>query len=350
MKWVRYTSFWQAASILALAMTAAPALNGSWAVDGRPLEPAEPRTLIVALDGSGEYTSIQAAIDGAQRGDTIRIKAGQYREDVTIHSKHRLKLVGDGVEQVMILGRERVGVFHIGKWPYGATEIEISGLTINEHGGHAMGIFNGRTVVLRGVRINGMLFGQQVQDVRIENSVIGGSETTGVQFADAQAVLVGNTIQNNDHGVTIAGKSDVRLERNVIVGNLYEGVVVTDHAKAVLISNTIVKNDGGVAFLGSAHGEASGNILGLNRVGFIIGASSRVLLSYNALYSREHDYLRADSSPIPAPELQPDTDIIADPRFVDPARNDFRLRPDSPLLQKGAFAYLGALGPLNRTP
>ncbi|MER3424080.1 MAG: hypothetical protein C4293_13485, partial [Nitrospiraceae bacterium] len=274
----------------------------------------------------------------------------QYREDVTIHSKQRLKLVGDGVDQVTILGRERVGVFHIGKWPYGATEIEISGLTINEHGGHAMGIFNGRTVVLRGIRINGMVFGQQAQDVQIENSVIGGSETTGVQFADSQAVLIGNTIQNNDHGVTIAGRSDVRLERNVITGNLYEGVVVTDHAKAVLISNTIVKNGGGIAFLGSARGEASGNILGLNRVGFLIGSSSRVALSYNALYNREHDYLKSDSSPIPAPELKPDTDVIGDPRFVDPVRNDFRLKADSPLLRKGSFAYLGALSPLNGAP
>ncbi|MGQ0810427.1 MAG: pectinesterase family protein, partial [Nitrospiraceae bacterium] len=104
----------------------------------------QPRTLVVALDGSGQYSSIQAAIDDAGKGDTVRIKAGAYREDVTIHSKERLRLVGEGIDKVSILGRERVGVFHIGKWPYGAEDIQISGLTIHEHGGHAMGMFNGR--------------------------------------------------------------------------------------------------------------------------------------------------------------------------------------------------------------
>ncbi|MEK7268199.1 MAG: pectinesterase family protein, partial [Nitrospirota bacterium] len=146
------------------------------------------RTLVVALDGSGQYISIQAAIDAAGKGDTIRIKAGAYPEDVTIHSKERLNIVGDGVDKVTILGRSRVGALHIGKWPYGATHVEISGLTIEQHGGLAMGMFNGRGVVLHDVRINGLLFGQQVQDVRIERCVIGGSETTGVAFADSQAV------------------------------------------------------------------------------------------------------------------------------------------------------------------
>ncbi|MGH7207046.1 MAG: hypothetical protein ACREI2_12650, partial [Nitrospiraceae bacterium] len=47
----------------------------------------EPRTLVVALDGTEQYRSIQEAIDQAVSGDTIRIKAGEYPEDVTIHSK-----------------------------------------------------------------------------------------------------------------------------------------------------------------------------------------------------------------------------------------------------------------------
>ena len=70
-------------------------------------------------------------------------------------------------------------MFHIGKWPYGATNIEISGITVNEHGGHAMGMFNGRGIHFHHARVKGMLFTQQVEDVRIEDCDIGGSETTG---------------------------------------------------------------------------------------------------------------------------------------------------------------------------
>lgn len=308
------------------------------------------RTIVVAPDGSGHYRSIQDAIDAAHKGDTIRVKAGIYREDVTIHSKEHLKLIGEGMDQVTIVGRERVGVFHIGKWPYGASDVEITGLTINEHGGHAMGIFNGRRIVLRQVRVNGMLFGQQVQEVRIEECIIGGSETTGVQFADAQAVLIGNFIHDNDHGVTVGGKSDVRLERNVITRSLFEAVVVMDRARAVLVSNTIVKNGGGAAFLGDSHGEATGNVVGLNKIGFVVAPSSRATTSFNSLYNSDGDYVRAGPAVQAAPELKADTDVTGDPRFVDAAHDDFRLRADTPLVEVGKFPYLGALPPAQSAP
>jgi len=308
------------------------------------------RTLVVALDGSGQYTSIQEAIDAARKGDIVRIKAGSYPENVTIHSKDRIRIVGDGVEKVTILGRNLVGSFHIGKWPYGASNIEISGLTIQEHGGLAMGIFNGKGIVLHHVTINGKLFGQQVQGVRIEQCELGGSETTGAQFADSQAVLTDNVIHDNDHGVTVGGKSDVRLERNVITRSLFEGVVVTDQARAMLLSNTIVKNGGGAAFLGASQSEAAGNIISLNTAGVMIALSARVSLSYNALYNNTNDYLRAGPPPTPAADLQAESDVREDPRFVNPHDGDFRLKADSPLRKIGNFSYLGALSPVSGTP
>jgi hypothetical protein len=313
--------------------------------DDPPPSP-EPKTVVVALDGTGEYRSIQEAIDQASRGATIRIKPGQYQEDVTVHSKDGIRLIGDGPRFVTVVGRNRVGAFHIGKWPYGATDVEISGLTIKEHGGLALGIFNGRGIVLRDLKIEGLVFGQQVQDVRIERCVIGGSETTGVQFADSQATLVGNLIHDNDHGVTVAGKSDILLERNIITRSLFEGVIVTDQAHAVLLRNTIVKNGGGVAFLGQSRGEASGNIIGFNRAGILIASSSTVQLAHNALYNGENNYLRAGSQNVTAPELQPDSDLVVDPHFMDPGQGDYRLRSETPLTEIGGFPFLGALPPM----
>jgi hypothetical protein len=220
-------------------------------------------------------------------------------------------------------------------------------MTINEHGGHAVGLFNGRGVLLKRLTVNGMLFSQQVEDARIEDCTIGGSETTGVQFADSQAVLIGNFIHDNDHGVNVAGKSSVRLERNVITRSLFEAVVVNDRAKAVLISNTLVKNGGGAAFLGQSQSDVSGNVVGFNRVGFLVASSSRAATSYNAFYNTEGDYLRVGNPNQPAPELKAQSDITGDPFFVDPAKDDFRLRPDTPLIRVGSFPFLGALPPLN---
>ena len=314
-----------------------------WADEGPPLGP---RTLVVALDGTGDFVSLQEAVDAAKKGDTVFVKAGRYPQDVTIHSKEKIKFVGAGVDQVTILGREIVvGALHVGKWPYGATDIEISDMTINDRGGHAVGLFNGQGIVLRRVKINGMLFSQQVHDVRIEDCVIGGSETTGAQFADSEAVLIGNFIHDNDHGVSIAGKSNVRLERNVITRSLFEAVVVSDHAQAMLVSNTLVKNGGGAAFLGQSQSDVTGNVVGLNRVGFVIAPSSQTTTSFNAFYNREGDYLRVGNPNQPAPELKAQSDITGDPYFIDPGHDDFHLRFDTPLLKIGHFPYLGALAP-----
>lgn len=308
---------------------------------------SSPRTITVALDGSGDFSSIQEAVDSAGKSDTVLIKAGSYAQDVTIHSKENIKIIGAGVDKVVLLGRgQMVGVLHVGKWPYGATDIEISGLTINEHGGHALGIFNGNRIALRQVHVKGMVFGQQVQDVRIEDCVIGGSETTGVHFSDSQALLIGNVIHDNDHGVNVTGKSSVRLERNVITRNLFEAVIVSDQAKAVLINNTLAKNGGGAAFLGLSTIEASGNIVSFNKVGFLIATSSQTKISHNGLFNNEMNYMRAGSPNVHAPELQVESDMTVDPRFVDAEHDDFRLKPDTALLNRGAFRYLGALPPL----
>ena len=306
-----------------------------------------PRTITVALDGSGDFASIQEAVDRAGKGDTVLIKAGTYAQDLTIHSKEKIKIVGAGVDTTVLLGRgTMVGVLHVGKWPYGATDIDISGLTINEHGGHALGIFNGTGITLHHLRVKGMVFGQQVQDVRIEDCVIGGSETTGVHVTDSQVQLIGNFIHDNDYGVNVTGKSDIRLDRNIITRSLFEAIVVNDQAKAVLINNTLVKNGGGAAFLGSSTIEASGNILSLNKVGFLIAASSQTKTAYNALFNSDGNYVRAGSPNVLAPELQAESDMTTDPRFVDIEHDDFRLKPDTTLLNHGAFSYLGALPPL----
>jgi parallel beta-helix repeat protein len=219
------------------------------------------KKVVVAQDGTGDYTEIQPAIDNSTAGDTIFIKSGNYKEDVVVHSKNRLRLIGESRDGVIIQGLKRVGAFRIGKWPYGANDIEIRDLTVSENGGLAVGVFNGSRIVLSNLRVQGLLYVQQATDVKIEYSQLGDSETTGVSFADARAELVQNEIRNNDYGVTIAGKSDVLAERNVITNNQYSGIVVQAGAKSTIVRNTIVKSGQAIKVEDGAHAELVGNII-----------------------------------------------------------------------------------------
>lgn len=299
----------------------------------------------VALDGSGHFTSIQEAIDQAQDGDTVFIKAGRYAEDVTVHSKEGLKVIGEGPEQVFLAGLKRVGTLHIGKWPYGATNVEIRGLTVQQHGGLGVGIFNGAGVTLKNLKVNGFVFGQQVQNVHIEHCVIGGSETTGIAFADSQATLIDNLIHDNDHGVSVGGTSIVHLERNVIARSLFEAVLVADQGNATLLQNTFVKNQGGVKFQDDATGRVAGNIIDQARVGVAWSVKNKVDIAHNGFHQIEVKY-QVDGQAASS-ESQVFSDVYVSPKFVAPDRGDYRLQADSPLQHVGGFSYLGAFGPVS---
>jgi hypothetical protein len=135
----------------------------------------------------------------------------------------------------------------------------------------------------------------------------------------------------------------------VITRSLFEAVVVSDRARAVLVSNTLVKNGGGAAFLGQSQSEVTGNVVGLNRVGFVFAPTSQTSTAFNAFYNTDGDFLRVGNPNQPAPELKTQSDITGDPHFVDSGHDDFRLRLDTPLQNIGRFSYLGALAPASTT-
>ena len=49
---------------------------------------------VVATDGSGDYRSLQAAVDAAAPGDEILLRSGVYRERVVVH-RDGLRIVGE---------------------------------------------------------------------------------------------------------------------------------------------------------------------------------------------------------------------------------------------------------------
>lgn len=62
---------------------------------------AEAPTHVVAADGSGDFSTIQAAVEAAVAGDTIAVRPGTYTEVVTVDKD--LTLFGDGPREEIIL-------------------------------------------------------------------------------------------------------------------------------------------------------------------------------------------------------------------------------------------------------
>ena len=45
--------------------------------------------VIVAKDGNGDYTGVQAAVDALpETGGQVLIRAGEYREKIVVHSRY----------------------------------------------------------------------------------------------------------------------------------------------------------------------------------------------------------------------------------------------------------------------
>ena len=58
--------------------------------------------IVVAKDGNGDYSSVQAAVDALpESGGEIRIRAGEYREKIVIHRNH-VHLTGEDRERTVI--------------------------------------------------------------------------------------------------------------------------------------------------------------------------------------------------------------------------------------------------------
>jgi pectin methylesterase-like acyl-CoA thioesterase len=83
-----------------------PTLNGStgWQFSTRADPPADKGKLRVALDGTGDFCSVQAALETAASGATISVGAGNYHELIHVSGKSGVTLRGDDRKQTVILG------------------------------------------------------------------------------------------------------------------------------------------------------------------------------------------------------------------------------------------------------
>ena len=105
-------------------------------------------TIIVDINGSGQYSSIQPAINAANVGDTIKILPGIY--DAAISLIKDIIMVGSGYENTTITSNNNPTLF--------MNNGKIMWLTINSLGGNGISLTGGtvKNVVIKGCTGNGI--------------------------------------------------------------------------------------------------------------------------------------------------------------------------------------------------
>ncbi|MDD3136155.1 MAG: pectinesterase family protein, partial [Methanoregula sp.] len=171
------------------------------------------KPIVVAQDGSGDYTDIQAAINAASSGDTVYIKAGSYSTSDNIEvGKTDLTIMGEGTDKVTVTpGGD--GYFYIGELGHSSgtgsrthlERITVSGNLDIEDGSNClitdsiatyfsiMDRSGSSNVIQNSIFSDGSIYGNSNI---IRNNVISNSQYAGLYILSGNNTLVNNTFSN----------------------------------------------------------------------------------------------------------------------------------------------------------
>jgi len=166
------------------------------------------KTITVDDDGGADFESIQDAIDAANDGDTIRVFAGAYNENVII--RKTLNLVGNGSEETTIDGGEDGDV------------VEITADRVNMSGFHVTG---------------------------------SGYRRYGIKIESDYNLIFKNNCSNNGFGMHLDNFSHNTITNNTCSSNDYNGIFMKYALDCTIVNNTCLFN-----YFNSIYFQYSSNI------------------------------------------------------------------------------------------
>jgi nitrous oxidase accessory protein NosD len=308
-------------------------------------------TITVRQDGTGDFTTISAAVTAAAPADMIDVGPGTYAESITIDKS--LTIIGSSGSAVTILdGQHAFRLLRI----VGTITVHLEGLTITRGFNHAMGSGAGMSII-QGAAVS----------------------VTGCEFTDNHSSYDGGGFIVAGPG-TRAVVSECRFEGNSAVHNagacnVIQGATLTvtdclfadnhcDDISGALSNNNSVMDVTGCLFTGNTATNVSGAIYYFEAFGTIASCtfydnssaddfyativmnSSPATTVTHCIISNDPNsyelYYRFDKGyhacnvfwnnalgPIAGDVLAP-TDALADPRFCSPMTGNFYLAEDSP--------------------
>ena len=317
--------------------------------------PAPAAEWIVALDGTGDFDSLGAAVAGAADGDLLRLKAGHYFEYVEIEKSLTLETF-DGTRSVILDGGGANRIMNIS----GPATLVLRDLTwANAYGAGPSAL---------------MIWNQA--DVTLERCVFRDNETLGsnavhVRHAGTRAVFEGclfskNTATVHSGALSLSHDAYVLLSDCHVIFNSSEGSsgavnvqeATLDLSDCVFIGNSSPNGAGALHYF-NAQGKVArctfhrnSGYMGSVRldettfVGNIVSGNPSGPGLLTTWYATFHSNLYFDNAQgsIIGGDLQ-ESDLQADPQYCDPWLDDLHLCDSSPALAVfNGVADMGALG------
>lgn len=222
---------------------------------------------------SAECPTVQSGLDHASTGDTVRVGAGRYHEDIFWPFENGIVLRGAGFDSTSVIGGGVESVLYI------ANAVPIDTTTVLEgirfcNGGDAGVVLYGVSPVLRSCAIDSTTHGSgvycvagsgaRILDCRIRFNAGDGLVMDG---CDSRFTVSGCLLAENGPGVNMswAGLSCLNGSAGIVTGCTIRGTVggpgidVRD-ASPTIVENTILENTGGIR-LTSSSAVILGNIV-----------------------------------------------------------------------------------------
>jgi parallel beta-helix repeat protein len=237
-----------------------------------PTRPTGPVTVYVKPDGSGDYPTIQEAVDAVAPGSTIFLDSGTYHLSESLRITRSLSLLGAGMDLTEIVLDQRAAIWFEGEGLFTVEDttfrqpIDSEGVVLVQDGEIAFRrcrFTGGHT----GLSIGGSTTGL-VQDCEAV-----GNSLNGISLRHyAQPKLEGNRCVDNGHDGIIYGENAGGVARNNECSrNGYRGIQVAGEAQPTLEANVCRDNvDAGIAYWDNSGGVARQNECSGNGAGGIV--------------------------------------------------------------------------------
>lgn len=210
--------------------------------------------ITVDINGEGNYSSLQEAINNAQNGDTILVGSGIYQENIKVNKK--LTIISGSS-----LSGSQTRTYIIGAVPEdNVFDIYSSNVTID------------------GFYISGGSLGTDVQE--------SGIYLEGVKNCS----LNNNTLIQNNRGISFNGSQGNYVVSNLVsLGNY--GISLVNSEENVISNNLVISNDRGISLNNSVNNTIVNNNASLNTIGVFLEISQMNMLAYNLISRNKYGTL-----------------------------------------------------------